>query len=195
MPYFPKEGQACTRADPAKCAACKKPDEVGECDECKEDNPCTSFGIPVGTYTCGDRPDQDRDSDLRSAGLNPKDMLKWRWLCATGVYHAAGNTLSVEAFRDIAASGTTAEEYLCKRSNVWGEGGSLLFRTLAALCAVQYSQRYRCVAHDGLSIGACLEDASLDLCTPTCVYAGVGVDISLPEQAHAISIGVQPVSA
>ena len=43
----------------------------------------------------------DADTDTRTNGLNAGDMLKWRWLCATGVYHAAGNTLSVEVLAEL----------------------------------------------------------------------------------------------
>ena len=66
-------------------------------------------------------PDEDRDDYTRMAGLSAGDMLKWRWLCATGVYHAAGNTLSLEILDKLVSIGSSAEEYLCKRANVWGE--------------------------------------------------------------------------
>ena len=45
---------------------------------------------------CHGRQDFDNDGDTRVGGMNAQDLLKWRWLCSTGVYHAAGNTLSVE---------------------------------------------------------------------------------------------------
>ena len=64
---------------------CTRVDPLGPADET---NPCTQYGVPDGSITCDGRDDQDVDTDLRSSGLNPKDLLKWRWLCATGVYHA-----------------------------------------------------------------------------------------------------------
>jgi hypothetical protein len=63
----------------------------------------------------------DTDGDTRISGLNARDLLKWRWLCATGVYHAAGNTLSVPILAELARRNLGAEEYLCKRSNLWGD--------------------------------------------------------------------------
>ena len=75
----------------------------------------------------------DADQETRTNGLNAKDLLKWRWLCATGVYHAAGNTLSVEALAQLAELGTTAEAFLCKRSNVWGDGARYFDRCAAGL--------------------------------------------------------------
>lgn len=76
------------------------------------------YGVPEGTIRCPPGQDMDLDFDLRSAGLNPQDLLKWRWLCATGVYHAAGNTLSVEVLNELGKRNEGAEEFLCKRSNV-----------------------------------------------------------------------------
>ena len=75
----------------------------------------------------------DQDVDTRTNGLNAKDLLKWRWLCATGVYHAAGNTLSVEILAELAKQGTTAEAFLCKRSNVWGDNDRYFDRCAAGL--------------------------------------------------------------
>ena len=91
--------------------------------------------MPEGTIHCAGRPrgDQDVDTDLRSTGLTPKDLLKWRWLCATGVYHAAGNTLSVELLDELVRHGSGAEEYLCKRSNLWGEHARYFDRCAAGL--------------------------------------------------------------
>ena len=62
---------ACTRVDPSKEAPTDST------------NPCTQYGVPEGSVRCdgggGDgRGDQDVDTDLRSSGLNPKDLLKWR---------------------------------------------------------------------------------------------------------------------
>ena len=54
------------------------------------------------------------------SGLDGTNLLMWRWLCATGVYHAAANTLSVEILREIGNRGLSAEEYLCQHQSVWG---------------------------------------------------------------------------
>ena len=69
-------------------------------------------------YTPG--PEEDEDTYTRMAGLSAADLLKWRWLCATGVYHAAGNTLSPEILAKVVDTGMGAEQFLCKFSNVWG---------------------------------------------------------------------------
>ncbi len=75
LPAFPPDGAGpdweCLRVDTSKGA--KKDDS----------NPCTMYGVPEGTISCPPGKDQDRDADLRSAGLNPQDLLKWRWLCAS----------------------------------------------------------------------------------------------------------------
>ena len=92
-----------------------------------------AYGIEVGTIECGDRPDVDADWDTRSSGLNPQDMLKWRWLCATGVFHASGNTLSVEALQRTIEMESTAEELLCRRSNLWGDDTPYFDRCAAGL--------------------------------------------------------------
>ena len=42
----------------------------------------------------------------------------WRWLCATGVYHAAANTVTVENLYEIGRAGGTVEEYLCQHQHV-----------------------------------------------------------------------------
>ena len=109
--------------------------EADEDDECVREDPedvppkeppyksrCTMYGVPDGSYSCASWgwADQDMDTDLRSSGLNPKDLLKWRWLCATGVYHAAGNTLSLEVFDELHRQGESAQGLLCRRSNLWG---------------------------------------------------------------------------
>ena len=78
-------------------------------------------------------PELDRDADTRHAGLSAADLLKWRWLCATGVYHASGNTLSLEILREINLLGTTAEELLCRRSNLWGAHARYFDRCAAGL--------------------------------------------------------------
>ena len=95
--------------------------------------PPKNFGIPAGTINCRHRPDVDADFDPRSSGLNPQDMLKWRWLCATGAYHASGNTLSIEALQRVIEMDSTAEEVLCRRSNLWGDGTPYFDRCAAGL--------------------------------------------------------------
>ena len=76
----------------------------------------------------------DRDADTRHSGLSAADLLKWRWLCSTGVYHASGNTLSLEILDRIAQSGEGgAEDFLCKRSNLWGEDARYFDRCAAGL--------------------------------------------------------------
>ena len=54
------------------------------------------------------------------------NLLQWRWLCATGVYHAAGNTLSLEVMEQLTrlpngGSPHAIEEFLCKHANTWGQ--------------------------------------------------------------------------
>jgi len=73
----------------------------------------------------------DTDADTRTNGLSAQDLLKWRWLCCTGVYHAAGNTLSVPMLHAVDQLGWSAEELLCKRSNLWG-GSAFYFDRCAA---------------------------------------------------------------
>ena len=70
-------------------------------------------GLPLTRLSLALQPgiEFDLDGDTRLAGLNAADLLKWRWLCATGVYHAAGNTLSLELLRDISNIGSSVEEY------------------------------------------------------------------------------------
>ena len=75
----------------------------------------------------------DQDTDPRQQGLNAQDMLKWRWLCATGAYHAAANTLSLEVLRELVRIDSTVEDYLCKRSNLWGEDARYFDRCAAGL--------------------------------------------------------------
>ena len=78
-------------------------------------------------------PEEDADAYTRMAGLSAKDLLKWRWLCATGVYHAAGNTLSPEVLVEVGNRGESAEEFLCRHSNVWGENDRYFERCAAGL--------------------------------------------------------------
>ena len=41
-------------------------------------------------------PEQGWDADPKTYGWDGLNAMMWRWLCATGVYHAAANTLTVE---------------------------------------------------------------------------------------------------
>ena len=139
--------------DAPVCWECTRVDPKGPKDET---NPCTQYGVPEGAISCEGRGgDQDRDTDLRSSGLNPKDLLKWRWLCATGVYHAAGNTLSVEVLQQLVDTGSKAEEYLCKRSNLWGDEARYFDRCAAGLGMKETEGRLalvkdgECAARDG----------------------------------------------
>ena len=120
--------------DEVACWKCTRADKSDDALE-DETNPCTQYGVPEGAISCKgrDRGDQDVDADLRSSGLNPKDLLKWRWLCATGVYHASGNTLSVEILDKLVQENSGAEEYLCKRQNIWGEDARYFDRCAAGL--------------------------------------------------------------
>ena len=114
---------------------------AGTCYE--KDAPCTKLpptdpGYCVYDPTCwirdcGDKFDQDTDVNTRQGGLNSKDLLKWRWLCATGVYHAAGNTLSVEVLHELGRIGSGAHEFLCKRSHLWGDDTPYFDRCAAGL--------------------------------------------------------------
>jgi len=62
------------------------------------------------------------------------NLLMWRWLCSTGVYHAAANTLSLEITREIVyTGGQTVEEFLCKHQHVWGEDDVYFDRCAAGL--------------------------------------------------------------
>ena len=82
----------------------------------------------------------DRDADTRHGGLSAGDLLKWRWLCSTGVYHASGNTLSLEILDRIAQSG----EVQLDVTNVTPSHVLSLVRvgcTRAALSSIRYSVR------------------------------------------------------
>ena len=59
------------------CWECTRVDANGPKDS---SNPCTQYGVAEGSISCEGRQDgdQDKDTDARSAGLNPKDLLKWR---------------------------------------------------------------------------------------------------------------------
>ena len=66
--------------------------------------------------------------------LGAQELLKARWLCASGVYHSAGNTLSIAAFRAVIAAEITAQEFLCKyHDDVWGPDDHYFARCNAGL--------------------------------------------------------------
>ena len=96
----------------------------------------------------------DTDTDTRTNGLSAQDLLKWRWLCATGVYHAAGNTLSVPILAQLAAQGSGAEEFLCKRSNLWGENAWYFDRCAAGLGMKETEGRLGLVSQEKCPYGA-----------------------------------------
>ena len=87
----------------------------------------------------------DTDDHLGDArktyGLDGINSLMWRWLCATGVYHAAANTVSVEMMHKIGTAGGTVEEYLCQHQNVWGEGDRYFDRCAAGLGMIDGEHR------------------------------------------------------
>ena len=86
-------------------------------------------------------PQYSWDGDTRMSGLDGTNLLMWRWLCATGVYHAAANTVSVEIMRKIGESGKSVEEYLCQRQNVWSEKDRYFDRCAAGLGMIDAEQR------------------------------------------------------
>ena len=45
--------------------------------------------------------------------LSAKELLKWRWLCTTGIYHSALNTLSINGYHAIIQRGERAEDFVC----------------------------------------------------------------------------------
>lgn len=65
--------------------------------------------------------DLNWDDDPHTNGMSATDLTMWRWLCATGVYHAAGNTMSTRIFQHLVNAESTAEEFLCKYSNLFGK--------------------------------------------------------------------------
>ena len=83
----------------------------------------------------------------------------WRWLCATGVYHAAANTLSVEIMHAIGSKGETAEEYLCKHQNVWGENERYFDRCAAGLGMIDAEHRLAKVMSGDCKLGYAKEPA------------------------------------
>ena len=70
---------------------------------------------------------------MRLSGLDGANLLMWRWLCATGVYHAAANTLSLEIMHEISRRHQSVEEFLCKHQNVWGLNDRYFDRCAAGL--------------------------------------------------------------
>jgi len=81
------------------------------------------------------------DFDTKSMGMDGINLMMWRWLCATGVYHAAANTMTVEILYDIAKRGGTAEDFLCKHQNVWGEEDRYFDRCAAGLGVIDAEER------------------------------------------------------
>ena len=75
------------------------------------------------------------------AGLDGTNLLMWRWLCATGVYHAAANTLSVDILHEIGRSEQSVEEYLCKHQHVWSENKRYFDRCAAGLGMIDAEHR------------------------------------------------------
>ena len=92
-------------------------------------------------------PEEDQDAYTRMAGLSAADLLKWRWLCATGIYHAAGNTLSSEILHEVGSLNMGAEEFLCKHSNLWGDGTRYFDRCAAGLGITDAEERLEKVMH------------------------------------------------
>eukprot|EP00966_Prymnesium_polylepis_P087455 2023623-Prymnesium_polylepis.2 len=86
-------------------------------------------------------PEYSWDGDSKQAGLDGVNLLMWRWLCATGVYHAAANTLSVEILHVIGSSGGTVEQYLCQHQNVWGDDDRYFDRCAAGLGMIDAETR------------------------------------------------------
>jgi len=93
-------------------------------------------------------PEMGWDADAKSYGWDGVNLLMWRWLCATGVYHAAANTLSVEIMHEIGTKGESAEEFLCKHMNVWGENTRYFDRCAAGLGMIDAEHRLAKVMND-----------------------------------------------
>ena len=117
---------------------------------------CTDPGI----FEHAPGPEFSWDGDPRMSGMDGQNLLMWRWLCATGVYHAAANTLSVEILHEIGHKGETVEEYLCKHQNVWGENDRYFDRCAAGLGMIDAEHRLekvmdgRCRLHQGRAAAA-----------------------------------------
>ena len=75
------------------------------------------------------------DEIMRTAPdyIGAKALLKARWLCVSGIYHSAGNSVSVSAYHLIAAEGLLAEEWLCKQYPEWQEDDAYFARCGAGL--------------------------------------------------------------
>ena len=86
-------------------------------------------------------PEMGWDADPKSYGWDGINLLMWRWLCATGVYHAAANTISVEMLHEIGTAGDTVEEYLCKHMNTWSETTRYFDRCAAGLGMIDAEHR------------------------------------------------------
>ena len=86
-------------------------------------------------------PEYSWDGDPKMSGLDGQNYLMWRWLCATGVYHAAANTLSVEILKEIGEKKQSVEEYLCKHQNVWGIEDRYFDRCAAGLGMIDAEHR------------------------------------------------------
>lgn len=65
--------------------------------------------------------------------ITGKDLLKCRWICTTGIYHSAGNSLSLEGLKGIADKGISVEDFACMRSDAWTENDPVFARCAAGL--------------------------------------------------------------
>ena len=66
--------------------------------------------------------------------LTAQELLRVRWLCASGIYHSAGNSLSVAGFKAVIAAEITAQEFLCKfHDDEWGAEDHYFARCNAGL--------------------------------------------------------------
>ena len=75
-------------------------------------------------------------------------LMQWRWLCATGVYHAAGNTLSLELLERLThlpRGPNVVEEFLCKFANTWGPNTRFFDRCAAGLGISEAEKRLESV--------------------------------------------------
>jgi len=88
--------------------------------------------------------------------MSAQDALRWRWLCTSGVYHAAGNTLTNGGLKLAADAGQTAEQFLCKRhSDDWGDNDAHFHRCGAGLgmplanMKVQFAKQGKCNQPEG----------------------------------------------
>ncbi|KAL1528477.1 hypothetical protein AB1Y20_009820 [Prymnesium parvum] len=95
-----------------------------------------------------------RDGDTKSAGMDGINLLMWRWLCATGVYHAAANTLSVEILHMIGKWRGSVEEFLCKHQNVWGDTDRYFDRCAAGLGISDAEERLKKVTSEDCKVHA-----------------------------------------